>query len=58
MTRCCQDCGAHVSDDYGRVYGKNDGSVEACPNCAANADIKDGAAAGLNNGLRSFSREA
>lgn len=57
MTRHCQDCGMPVSDDYARVFAADDGIVKACPNCVPLADIKDGAVAGLNHGLRDTDRE-
>lgn len=30
----CGHCGAHVSHDFARVFGDNDGLVHRCPNCA------------------------
>jgi len=35
----CDHCGAHVSDQFARVFGNGGGQVLACPNCSANAGI-------------------
>jgi len=37
----CDNCGAHVSDDFERVFGDERGQVFACPSCAANAGIAE-----------------
>jgi hypothetical protein len=37
----CHHCGAHVSDQFARVFAEEDGSVNACPNCSANAGIAE-----------------
>jgi len=37
----CDHCGAHVSDDFARVFGDGRGRVYACPDCAANAGIAE-----------------
>ncbi len=29
----CQNCGAHVSDEFRRGAGDDDGRVYACPSC-------------------------
>lgn len=42
----CHNCGSHVTADFARVYGDNDGNVYACPRCVrAIAELRDGAAA-------------
>lgn len=47
----CLNCGAHVSRDWRRVMGGNDGLVHACPECASNTDLFDGATVhGLGGG--------
>jgi len=37
----CNHCGEHVSEDFARVFADEHGSVEACPNCSANAGIAE-----------------
>jgi len=33
----CDACGAHVTDDYRRVFATPDGELAGCPSCAARA---------------------
>ncbi|AGM11912.1 hypothetical protein DNAM5_49 [Haloarcula californiae tailed virus 1] len=33
----CRNCDSHVSSEWARVMGDNDGTVHACPDCAPNA---------------------
>lgn len=50
----CQNCGAHVSDRFGRVFGDQSDVVHCCPDCEKFKYIQGGAAAGLDatgNGL-------
>ncbi|MFB6137399.1 MAG: hypothetical protein ABEJ42_03530 [Halobacteriaceae archaeon] len=37
----CNHCGAHVSDQFARVFADEEGVLEACPNCSANAGIAE-----------------
>jgi hypothetical protein len=37
----CDHCGAHVSDQFARVFGDEHGRVHACPGCSANAGIAE-----------------
>jgi hypothetical protein len=37
----CTHCGAHVSDQFARVFADGDGAVHACPSCSANAGIAE-----------------
>jgi len=37
----CNHCGAHVSDQFARVFADELGDVRACPNCSANAGIAE-----------------
>jgi hypothetical protein len=37
----CDNCGAHVSEDFRRVFGDQRGRLFACPACAANAGIAE-----------------
>lgn len=41
----CRNCGATVDRDFRRVFGDNDGIAHACPECANQGQIRDGAAA-------------
>jgi predicted RNA-binding Zn-ribbon protein involved in translation (DUF1610 family) len=38
MTECTH-CGAHVSEQFVRVFSEEFGVVHACPECSANAGI-------------------
>lgn len=38
----CDGCGAHVSTQFLRVFGTNDGDLQGCPNCMSNTDLFDG----------------
>jgi hypothetical protein len=35
----CSTCSGHVSDQFVRVFGDEEGLVHACPACSANAGI-------------------
>ncbi|WP_424002074.1 DUF7563 family protein [Haloarcula salina] len=37
----CDHCGAHVSDQFARVFADQRGHIRACPNCSANAGIAE-----------------
>ncbi|MFB6155297.1 MAG: hypothetical protein ABEJ22_05330 [Haloferacaceae archaeon] len=37
----CDNCGAHVSRQFARVFADDRGRVHACPACAANAGIAE-----------------
>lgn len=37
----CEQCESHVSDDFQRVFGDDQGDVYACPNCSAQAGIAE-----------------
>ncbi|MEF8757578.1 MAG: hypothetical protein V5A33_05030 [Halobacteriales archaeon] len=37
----CNHCGAHVSDQFARVFEDDGGRVLACPSCSANAGIAE-----------------
>jgi hypothetical protein len=39
----CQSCGNHVSRDFARVFGNNDGEVWACRDCTTATAIRGGA---------------
>jgi hypothetical protein len=52
----CQRCEAHVSAEYRRCRGDDDGRVYGCPNCYSTADLKNGAAREGSDGERSYTR--
>lgn len=35
----CNHCNAHVSEQFAKVFAEADGTIMACPDCAANAGI-------------------
>ncbi len=37
----CDHCGAHVSEQFARVFADEHGHIRACPNCSANAGIAE-----------------
>jgi hypothetical protein len=37
----CDYCDAHVSDRFARVFADQNGTLLACPNCAANVGIAE-----------------
>jgi len=39
----CDNCGAHVSQDYARVFSGNDGVVDGCRDCLGTTEILNGA---------------
>jgi hypothetical protein len=41
----CENCGAHVTDNFARVFGDKDGTVHACMECEGATAVKRGAAA-------------
>ncbi|RKD85231.1 DUF7563 family protein [Halopiger aswanensis] len=40
----CQNCGAHVTARYRRVFGDNNGEVHGCRECMSTTDIINGKA--------------
>jgi hypothetical protein len=40
MSRC-DHCGSHVSERFARVFTDQEGRLNACPSCAANAGIAE-----------------
>lgn len=38
----CSNCGEHVSQDFVRVYGDNDGEVYGCLSCLTTRDLRKG----------------
>ena len=36
MSPQCLNCGSHVTNEFARVMGDNDGHVHACVNCSDN----------------------
>lgn len=46
--RRCQHCDSHVTADFVRVFGV-DGSAQRCLDCATLAELRAGAAAGLDS---------
>ncbi|WP_425498425.1 DUF7563 family protein [Natrinema soli] len=43
----CSNCGAHVTEQYKRVFADNTGTLHACPNCRSQCERYHGAGAGL-----------
>ncbi|WP_459890885.1 DUF7563 family protein [Halostagnicola bangensis] len=43
----CDNCGAHVTDRYRRVFSANDGSLQGCSNCQNQTDMLNGAGSKL-----------
>jgi len=41
----CLNCGSHVTPDFTRVFGTEDGEALRCGNCATLAALRSGAAA-------------
>lgn len=39
----CDNCDAHVSQRFERVFADANGAIRACPTCAANAGISEAA---------------
>lgn len=39
----CNHCGAHISEQFERVFADEQGRVFACPGCSANAGIAEAA---------------
>jgi len=37
----CDNCGAHVSERFARVFSDEHGRILACVNCSANAGIAE-----------------
>ncbi|MFW6153032.1 MAG: DUF7563 family protein [Halobacteriota archaeon] len=37
----CDNCHAHVSEGFARVFADEGGRILACPSCASNAGIAD-----------------
>ena len=38
----CQQCGAHVTSRFRRVFGNNDGEVYGCRECMKSTDLLNG----------------
>ena len=43
----CDNCGAHVTEQYRRVFAANDGTLHGCRECREQVEIFNGAGAGL-----------
>jgi len=54
----CARCDAHVTEDYQRVFGTNDGDVHGCPECRAQTDMYRGAGADPEYEARSQSAQS
>lgn len=39
----CDNCGAHVTEQYKRVFSANDGTLHGCSNCVDQAQMFSGA---------------
>ena len=39
----CTACGSHLTTDYVRVFGDNDGTIDACPHCPPRGARQSGA---------------
>ncbi|WP_425498421.1 DUF7563 family protein [Natrinema soli] len=39
----CDNCGAHITDRYKRVFAANDGTLRACSNCCSQSEMFEGA---------------
>ncbi|WP_445668774.1 DUF7563 family protein [Natranaeroarchaeum sulfidigenes] len=37
----CDNCGAHLTPEYVRVFGDSSGSVPICIHCAPNTEARD-----------------
>ena len=48
MTPYCQNCHAHLSADYARVFGGNNDEIRECMHCTTYYDVIRGAAAGTS----------
>lgn len=49
----CDNCDAHISEGFARVFADEADRVLACPSCASNAGIADSARARTENGTSS-----
>ena len=49
--RTCEGCDSHVSPQFGRVLGDNDGVVHRCPRCASSKELFRGAGADVGGDL-------
>ncbi|QSG02302.1 DUF7563 family protein [Natranaeroarchaeum sulfidigenes] len=43
----CRNCGAHVSEDFRRVFGDEDHVAHRCPECDTSRRLSRGSAAGV-----------
>lgn len=43
--RACQQCGSHVSERFGQVYGDEEDVAHACLNCVPKERLHEGAGA-------------
>lgn len=53
-SRSCQRCGAHVSSEYRRVHGDDEGRVFGCPHCYGQAERLNGATQYGDDGEKEF----
>ncbi|WP_449271922.1 DUF7563 family protein [Haloterrigena salifodinae] len=42
----CDNCDAHVTEAYHRVFAANDGTLHACSNCRGQTEMFSGAGVG------------
>ena len=42
---CCRNCGAHISEDFARVFGDQSNDVHACMECSCQEHLFAGGAA-------------
>ena len=49
----CDNCHAHISEGFARVFADEADRVLACPSCASNAGIAESARARTDNGSSS-----
>lgn len=41
----CRGCGAHVTEQFARVFGNNQNHVYGCPECCEQTELFNGVAA-------------
>ncbi|WP_455196254.1 DUF7563 family protein [Halovalidus salilacus] len=46
----CDNCGAHVTERYKRVFSDNEGVLHACSNCRGQTEMFHGAGSGHESG--------
>ncbi|AGC34418.1 Zn ribbon [Haloarcula virus HVTV-2] len=47
----CQGCDGHVSAEFARVMGDNDGVVHACPDCSTNTVGEEAGGLSTSDGI-------